>query len=366
MDLRALWSQQQSRATSRRQLVEELRPVYAGLLARGTEPFFEPKLVACPLCKSDQVESLFTMPDVYQFKPGRFAIDECAACGHVFQNPPLSVEGLAFYYRDFYDGLGGALSESFFGSVDDWYRARARSVEGMVKPRTWLDVGGSGGQFCKVARVVFPDARFDLLDFSASADAAVRTGHVDRAYRGLLLELAPRIAEERGAYDVVSMGHYLEHTRDPVAEVRAAASLVAPGGVLLVELPDPDSRLQRALGRLGVNWLQPQHLHLLTATNLESIARGAGLRVERTLRGEAHLPHDFTYALILAVRILAKPYDVPWRAARSAPSRAFARAVLLLALPLLPLARLLDAGIAPALRRPGLANCFRVVARRPQ
>ena len=33
-----------------------------------------------------------------------FTLEQCGDCGHVFQNPRLTPEGLEFYYRDFYDG----------------------------------------------------------------------------------------------------------------------------------------------------------------------------------------------------------------------------------------------------------------------
>jgi 2-polyprenyl-3-methyl-5-hydroxy-6-metoxy-1,4-benzoquinol methylase len=35
------------------------------------------------------------------------------------------------------------------------------------------------------------------------------------------------------------MYHYLEHTADPAAELDAATALLAPGGHLMVEVPDP-------------------------------------------------------------------------------------------------------------------------------
>ena len=41
-------------------------------------------------------------------------------------------------------------------------------------------------------------------------------------------ELAPTMA---GAYDVVSMHHYLEHTREPNDELKAARRVLRPGGL---------------------------------------------------------------------------------------------------------------------------------------
>ena len=86
-----------------------------------------------------------------QCKAGMFRVDTCDECGTNFQNPQLTAEGLAFYYRDFYDGSGEMDTEMMFSA--DWplYQRRAHLVDGFAVPRRWLDVGGGHGHFCLVA-----------------------------------------------------------------------------------------------------------------------------------------------------------------------------------------------------------------------
>ena len=93
-------------------------------------------------------------------------------------------------------------------------------------------MGTGHGHFCLVARQHWPEATFDGLDLSESVDEAARRGWVDTAYRGLFPELAGGLPR---SYDVVSMHHYLEHTRDPGAELDAATKVLEPGGHLLIE-----------------------------------------------------------------------------------------------------------------------------------
>ena len=52
---------------------------------------------------------------------------------------------------------------------------------------------------------------------SDSVDEAARRGRVDTAYRGMFPDLAPNLPR---SYDIVSMHHYLEHTRDPPPRAR--------------------------------------------------------------------------------------------------------------------------------------------------
>jgi ubiquinone/menaquinone biosynthesis C-methylase UbiE len=342
----------------------ELRPVYDALLAHGTAPFFEPPRGDCPLCGGGTLSKVGEFGDHYQRKPGRFVLSRCQTCRHVFQNPRLSTEGLSFYYRDFYDGLGEQLTEAVFGNETREYRARARMVAAVASPRRWLDVGAGHGHFCCIAREVLPETRFEGLDLSESIDDAVRRQWVDHGIRGLFPEVAPQLAAAGKSYDVVSMSHYLEHTLDPAAEIDAAARVLPSGGLLFIEVPDPDSRLGKVFGRGWLPWFQPQHLHFLTVKNLER------LLVERAFepivwhRGEAHQAAELTYLTLVVINCIALSTDVPWRPEAGRTRRAWRRLVWSMTPPLVGAAWVLDRALAPLFRREGWSNTYRVLARR--
>jgi SAM-dependent methyltransferase len=340
--------------------VESRRPQYQALAGAGG--FFEPRRERCPVCDSPGPRVFLRTTDLLQHKPGRFTLERCEACGHIFQNPRLSPAGLDYYYRDFYDGLGESATSAIFGFQTEPYLARARFVEGLVSPRRWLDVGGGHGHFCCAAREVWPAARFDALDFGESVVEGERRGWVDRAYRGLFPELAPEL---EGAYDVVSMSHYLEHTREPRDEIAAARMALGEGGLLFIEVPNPESSLRKVLGRYWVPWFQPQHQHLLSAKNLERLLTEQGFDVVRRDGGEAHLPVDFFFGAHLWLGRLAPPVRAPWRKP-ALPALARLRRIFVwtLGMPLLLLARLVDLLLAPHLRRPDRANAYRVLARK--
>jgi SAM-dependent methyltransferase len=327
----------------------------------GAGGFFLPRAARCPVCEGEDLAPHLRTTDLLQHKPGRFTLERCRGCGHVFQNPRLSLEGLDYYYGDFYDGLGERGLDFVFAHSDEPYLARARLVDGHLEPRRWLDVGCGHGHFCNVARDVWPDARFDGLDLSDAVDEAARRGWVDRAHRGLLPALAPSLA---GAHDVVSMSHYLEHTLDQRAELRAAAEVLEPNGLLLIELPDPECATGRWLGRLWLPWFQPQHLHLVSVENLERLLREAGFEPLVWQRGECHQTVDVFFAVMLLLGALGPPPDQPWRP-RPTPLSYVRRAVVwTLGLPLVALSRAADAALAPLLRRPGRSNTYRVLARK--
>jgi ubiquinone/menaquinone biosynthesis C-methylase UbiE len=353
-----------SPSPARRVTAAELRPVYDALLSRGTTPFFEPARADCPLCHDRDLSKLGEFPDHYQRKPGRFVLSRCRSCGHVFQNPRLSLEGLSFYYRDFYDGLGEELTQTVFGNEVTEYRARAEMVARFVKPKRWLDVGAGHGHFCCFARGLLPETRFEGLDLSESIEHAVRRRWVDHGMRGLFPEIAPKLAARNESYDVVSMSHYLEHTLDPAAELDAAARVLQSHGLLFIEVPDPESRLGRLLGRAWLPWFQPQHLNFLTVKNMHRLLLERAFEPLEWHRGEAHQPAEFTYLTLFALNRVALSADVPWRPEGGVVTRAWRKIVWSAALPLIGAAWVLDHALAPLFRREGWSNTYRVLARR--
>ncbi len=280
-------------------------------MADGTDRFLEPRRVDCPACGSTDLVVRVTSPDLMQHKPGRFRFDRCRSCETVFQNPRPTGEGLDFYYRDFYDGLGADLLELLFGFGPATHTERAALVDGLAQPSRWLDVGTGHGHFPMMAKEVWPDARFAGLDQSDGVDEALRRGWMDEAHHGQLTEVAVGL---RDRFDVVSMFHYLEHTADPAAELDAATVALQAGGHLVIEMPDPQHPVARWLGRYWVPWMAPQHLNMVSVDRLGEMLEERGYTIVRRQTGEAHTGGDVTGGVLLALQHVAPPtFPVPWR-----------------------------------------------------
>ncbi|MGQ0629476.1 MAG: class I SAM-dependent methyltransferase [Sporichthyaceae bacterium] len=308
---------QSSAEVDRAALIRATREQYRCDVARGFARFFEPARTDCPWCASPRLKVVLHSPDLIQHKPGRFTVVSCRGCGHTFQNPQLSVEGLEYYYRDFYDGVGREAVENGFELGRDGNLARARHLKEFFAdppPQRWLDIGTGYGHFCRDAREVFPTTRFEGLDMGVSVQTGKERGWLDEAHRGFLPDLAPGLA---GQFDVVSMHHYLEHTRDPRVELDAAVSLLAPGGVLMIEVPNPESLFGRLVGRWWFPWLQPQHLNFVTRTNLMQALVHRGVRPVAEIRGASHIPVDVTFLSILPMLAWGPYPGMPWTEERT-------------------------------------------------
>jgi hypothetical protein len=341
----------------------EAAAYYRAALAEGTARLLEPRRGDCPWCGSDRLTVLLRVPDLVMRKPGRFTLERCGDCGHTFQNPRLTLEGLGFYYRDAYDGLGADSAEAIFLTAEDSYRARARMPEPFTSPKAWLDVGTGHAHFCVTAREVWPDTVFDGLDQGAEIEEAERRGWIATGHRGMFPELAPELA---GRYDVISMHHYLEHTREPLAELDAAAGALPAGGHLLIELPDPQWRLAPVFGRYWMPWFQPQHQHMMPIGNLLAALEERGLRPVAVERGPAHQANDAVAAAYLFFAGLAPDRTKPWSSRPpTVASRAGLALVWVAGVPVIVAGLLLDRTLGRALaRRWDRGNAYRVLARR--
>ncbi|MFI1926608.1 MULTISPECIES: class I SAM-dependent methyltransferase [unclassified Streptomyces] len=294
-------------------------------------PVHEPRRDDCPWCGSKRLRTRLRAPDLRHRRPGTFVVDECRDCAHAFQNPRLTPEGLALY---------GAEGEE--RSDRGHLRATARAMLPFPEPESWLDVGTGDAFFPAAARELFTYTAFDGVDPGPRVERARAAGRIDEAHLGPLT--APEILSRlRGRYDVVSMLHHLEHTRDPRRELAAALTALRPGGHLLVQLPDPASASAAVLGKWWHSYDQPRLLHLIPPANLRAELESQGCEIVVTDHRTAHTPHDLSTAASLYLN-------------RSGLRRT--------AGPLTALAAVLDHLLAPALRRTRFSNAYQVIARR--
>jgi SAM-dependent methyltransferase len=282
---------------------------YTAIIEAGLHELFEKRATACPMCGARNLTREQTLRDLVQFKPGYFHMSRCLDCGHIFQNPRLNERGLEFYYRDFYSGAGQAAVQQHLSSMASEYRARAKMIPKHAVPRRWLDIGAGYGQFSQHAKAIWPETEFHVVDMSPSIHRAQEEGWATHAYPGRFLDV---VSELNPFYDVVSMFHYLEHTTDPLAELRAAASVLETRGYLMIELPDPDSVGRHLLRRYWPSWLAPQHLHLIPPRNMEKYLHDLGFETLIWHRARAHQSTDALFATGNYLQAWCPPRGLPW------------------------------------------------------
>jgi SAM-dependent methyltransferase len=99
--------------------------------------------------------------------------------------------------------------------------------------------------------------------------------------------------------DLVLMFHVLEHLADPVAALRAAASRLRPGGVLVLGLPNIASWQARTAGARWIHLDVPRHLCHFSPDSIERALTASGLRlVHIDFRSPEHDPLGWVQAAL--------------------------------------------------------------------
>ncbi|MGH9337496.1 MAG: class I SAM-dependent methyltransferase [Vicinamibacteria bacterium] len=189
-------------------------------------------------------------------------------------NPQPSEDILARFYQS--AATEGLVEEKILHrSLDRYFNAEARAyfIDNRVRP---------------LERHLAPGAR--VLDVGCGTGVFVRVMR-DRGYRARGIDLSPRsvdIGREKLALgDEISLAHWsevgrdlndavtawtlIEHLKDPEGFVRRAATVLAPGGLLLLECPTVDSLLFRYL-RDSFFWVMPfYHLFLFSRRGIRTL-----------------------------------------------------------------------------------------------
>jgi 2-polyprenyl-6-hydroxyphenyl methylase/3-demethylubiquinone-9 3-methyltransferase len=165
-----------------------------------------------------------------------------------------------------------------------------------------IDIGCGGGVLSEsMAR---KGAKVTGIDLSKKAlkvaDLHSLESGVEVRYKHIAAE--DMAAEEAGQFDVVTCMEMLEHVPDPAAIVRAASTLVKPGGHVFFSTlnRNPKSYLFAVIGAEYILRMLPRGTHdyakFITPAELSGFIRAAGLQLEG-MKGLSYNPLTKIYSL---------------------------------------------------------------------
>jgi SAM-dependent methyltransferase len=226
----------------------------------------------CPVCGDRRAAAVWSLCDRYYPTPGVFEVRRCRPCRSTFvADPPADLRPYygAFYYS--YDPQPPVRK----AGLKPWIKRRVAASPGLTRlvevlpgrapvderlaaapPRPGarvLDVGCGSGRALDAYRSA-GWATFGVELDEAAARAARQRGH--EVVAGPFGSLDPPC----GPFDLVRLSHVLEHLPDPLGALHRATGLVAPGGSVLVELPNLDGVLARVSGAAWWQLDPPRHL----------------------------------------------------------------------------------------------------------
>lgn len=150
-------------------------------------------------------------------------------------------------------------------------------------PRFLLDIGSGTGEFLQF--MASKGWKTEGLELSSDARALAQE-------KGLKVHGLPAerfLAQEparRGRFQAITLFHVLEHLLDPVGLLRTAKKLLAPGGILVVQVPNDFNALQLTVTKKSGQkpwWVvSPDHINYFDFEALRRVLRGLGFEVLHT------------------------------------------------------------------------------------
>jgi 2-polyprenyl-3-methyl-5-hydroxy-6-metoxy-1,4-benzoquinol methylase len=220
-----------------------------------------------------------------------------------------------------------------------------------------LDVGAGDGQFLLAAQ---------HAGFSVAGSEPSTAGRTRAAARGLDVADAPD-AFRGQHFDVITLWHVLEHVADAGALLDALSDLLAPGGALVLAVPNASSVEARVFGGAWFHQDVPRHQLQLTPESLRMLLSRHGWSIAE--RSSFSIEYDpFGLVQSLWNRLTPRAHNGLYRVLKgNEPLRSLpagARAPTALALATLPwtagAALAADAALAPLAR----TGTMTVLARR--
>jgi 2-polyprenyl-3-methyl-5-hydroxy-6-metoxy-1,4-benzoquinol methylase len=231
----------------------------------------------CIVC-AGPLSSAVTRPFSSYAARGAWRIDVCSQCGAGATMPRPTGEELARCYEATYGYSAHDLIEAEKRRRAAWLLKWSGVRTGRI-----LDVGCMFGFLLDEAKELGVETHGIELS-PGPAQAAAAKGH--DVFTGTIEEFATKHPKLK--FDAVFAQHVLEHVPDPREFLATAKRMLAPGGRLVVCVPNFEARL-RKLTPSGWGWYQvPVHLHHFSSRALHLLLTNTGFSVseEKTRGGD--------------------------------------------------------------------------------
>ena len=230
----------------------------------------------CPACRSGRSKFQFEAEDYEHGVPGKWRIMKCLDCGLLFQSPMPAPDQIGSFYPPSYSAYNSNTVISLLFQFVYWLDARrVRSLIG--DHGRILDVGcGNGAALLKLRDA----GRWELFGLEIDDGAAKKAREV-----GLNVQQGELLGSDlpSGTFDLIRMGHVIEHVLNPVETLKRAHDLLRPGRVLLGETPNTDSLDYRLFRKYWGALHVPRHLTFFDNRNLRDALHRAGFAEVRIM-----------------------------------------------------------------------------------
>jgi SAM-dependent methyltransferase len=273
----------------------------------------------CGICNGMAGEYLFSARDFnFRTTDESFSIVRCPDCGISQTVPRPPEETLGRFYPASYYPTGGYDRAYYRRKILPWQRSKLDIVCRFRSSGTLLDVGCGAGFFVREAS----ERGFAAQGIEFSHEAV----EFGRREVGVQLTEGDILHAQfpEGSFDIVTLWHVLEHLPRPVETLNRIRTLMKPGGILVIAVPNFDSIQARAFRGHWYHLEVPRHLFHFTPAALRRLldSRGFDVQAEHQRSPE----HNWAGILGSIVPLVAPEGSFAGRLARLVAGRPLARA----------------------------------------
>lgn len=248
------------------------------------------KHISCNICGSQKNTTVFLLRDLYTNinDPTKFRLARCSSCGFSYLDPQPNYEELSPFYQHgyFVEPKNYAAKKGFYSFLRKIRRKFLPkfsprfykwNLGDRTLPANFLDVGCATG--AKDQRFINDFPRWNFFGVEPDAQAAKSAASVKglTVSRGFLKDAR----FSGGFFDIVLFHHVLEHTLDPLADIKESYRILKTNGKLIITVPNYGSFTAKIFGKYWRHLDIPRHLFHFRARDLKKMLNNAGFDVEK-------------------------------------------------------------------------------------
>ena len=198
----------------------------------------------------------------------------CTVCEICFYTPSIAGD------KSFYSKLS---KFPWYYESQKWEFDMAMEYISEYKPSSLLEIGCGSGQFLDKVRNAIPES--EGVDINEDAIALCKAKGL-KVWSGELFESGKR-------YEMIVLFQVLEHLENVASILDKIIGMLAPGGMLLIAVPNPDSYLKESELELGD--MPPHHALNMNRKSLEYIGSSRSLEMIKYAQEPLRYRHYLVY-----------------------------------------------------------------------
>ena len=235
------------------------------------------KLDQCPVCTSHNINHIITAED-FLITREQFQIYSCDKCGLRFTNPRPNDDQLAGYYDSSeyisHSNESASLVDGLYKIARTFTLRRKRKlIEKLSLNKRLLDVGCGTGHFIDYCQ------QHGWQVNGVEPNDIARTQAEDKTKIIIQHDLSEIVD---ASFEVITLWHVLEHLSDLEQTMNQLKSLLAPGGVLIIAVPNFDAYEATVFDEYWAAYDVPRHLYHFNRKALAQLSKKHGLKIVRT------------------------------------------------------------------------------------